>query len=155
LFYRLAAIAFKAAFLFLAVADFTNFNAADLTRLVVADVPFLAGLRFGVALRFTAVRFFAVVLRLADCFAVDFLRVKSPILFYFNMMILHLPDPKKSRISCPMLPRLEGISTAPFFAGLRFPAFCFFAVPADFFFELVVFPAERLPVVRFFVFSIV
>jgi hypothetical protein len=63
--------------LFFGDADFTNFNAADLTRVVLL---LLAVLRFGfatvasgfavVALRLT-VRFFAVVLRLV----VDFLRV--------------------------------------------------------------------------------
>jgi hypothetical protein len=68
-------------------------------------------------------------------------------------MILHLPEPKKSRISCPMLPRLEGISTVPFFAGLRFPVGCFFAVPDGFAFELLVFfVATLLPVVCVFVF---
>jgi hypothetical protein len=67
--YKLAAIAFNAAFLFFGVADLTNFKAADLTRLALDDVLFFA------VLRFVVVRFFAVVLR----FAVVFLLLKSPI----------------------------------------------------------------------------
>jgi len=55
----------------------TNFKAADLTR-VVRDDFFLTVLRLVVVLRLT-VRF-AVGLPLADCFAVDFLRVESAIL---------------------------------------------------------------------------
>jgi hypothetical protein len=72
--YKLAAIAFKAAFLFFGVADLESLKAADLTRLALGDVRFLT------VLRLVVVRFFAVVLRLVVRFTFDFLRVKSPIL---------------------------------------------------------------------------
>jgi hypothetical protein len=71
--YRLAAMAFNAAFLFFDDADFTSFNAADLTRLVRVDVPFLARFRLTVV-GFSAVCL-AVVLRFTVRFVVDVLRV--------------------------------------------------------------------------------
>ena len=70
--YRLATMAFNAAFLFFVVDDVTRRMAADFTRLVDDDV------------RFFAVGFFVVflaVLRFTVFFAVDFLvfRLKSAI----------------------------------------------------------------------------
>jgi hypothetical protein len=62
--YKLAAIAFKAAFLFFDDADLTNFNAADLTRLAGVDFLLFEVLRFTVACCFAVALLLVVVLRL-------------------------------------------------------------------------------------------
>ena len=94
--YKLAAIAFKAAFLFFGDADFTNFKAADLMRFVLDDFLF-AGLRFAVVLftdgselttgGFCFADFFAVVfLRLTVRFFVVVLRVVAAFLLILLMI---------------------------------------------------------------------
>jgi hypothetical protein len=76
--HNVATIALKAAFLFLDVVDLTSFKAADLTRFVLDNILFLAGLRltvvcfsavsFTVVLRFLVVRFTVVLRFLFVCF---------------------------------------------------------------------------------------
>jgi hypothetical protein len=80
-YYKLAAIALNAAFLFFDDADFTNFNAADLTRLVLDDFLLTAVLLPVVVCAFAV--FFAVVLRFAVRLVVVFLRLETAILLMF------------------------------------------------------------------------
>jgi hypothetical protein len=86
--YRLAAIAFNAAFLFFAVADFTSFRAADLTRLAFDGIPFFVVLHLA-----TTVRFFAVVFRFTVRFAAVFVAVRLlAICFFVFFMALYMID---------------------------------------------------------------
>jgi len=76
--YRLAAIAFRAAFLFFCVADLASLKAVDFTRLTLDDFLLLA------VLRLVVVRFLVVVLRFADRFTDDFLLI---LLMIYELMI--------------------------------------------------------------------